>query len=247
MRLALAIACTLLTGCAAPPSDGGLWVRTGLQQELVIGRLSDAQRAAAAHDFELRLVDDALTQESRRLQQAAQDCPGSNREPLALSSSNRVRDSIRVRAGEDSVRMANIARQALADWYLRRARATGTDELCQRARAALAGSLPPMSDDRLNQLGLATVSRNAAYPGEITPGDSPTVALAEYALGWTDTVRGATPLPEYLAAVYGGSVTTDVQLPSLLRARTPEELVDELAPAYPAWEPDAILQALIAR
>jgi hypothetical protein len=247
MRLALAIACVLLTGCAAPPSDGGLWARTGLQQELVIGRMSDNQRAAAAHEFELRLVDDALTQEARRLEQAAQACPSSERSPLGVSQSDRVRDSMRVRIRDDPERARRVASQALADWYLRRARATGMLELCQRARDALAGSLPAIADDRLQQLGQATVSRNAAYPGEITPGDNPSQALVMYALGWSDTVHGATPLPEYLAAVYGGSVTTDTQLPSSSSARSPEELVDELAPAYPAWEPDAILQALIAR
>ena len=65
-------------------------------------------------------------------------------------------------------------------------------------------------------------------------------------------MRARAPLPQYLAAVYGG-VLIDVDNPPALnihvagpdeQAGTPEAAVDLLAPAYPQWEPDAIYAAL---
>ena len=47
--------------------------------------------------------------------------------------------------------------------------------------------------------------------------------------------------------MYGGSLQTFSPLPESLRGRTPEDVVDELAPAYPQWEPDALLHALTER
>jgi hypothetical protein len=246
MRLGLAIGCVVLAGCTAPPSDGGLWARTGLQQELVIGRMSDEQRSAAAHAQELRLADETLSAEDQRLQAALQACPGSVRVPLAVSPAARLRDSMRVRVGDDAERLTGVARQALGDWYLRRAAATGAAEHCARARQALDGRIGAGSTASPAQLGQAIVSRNPAYPGDTTPADQPITTLVEFALGWTDTVGGAAPLPEHLALVYGGSLQTESVLPASLRGRIPQEIVDELAPAYPQWEPDALLLALTA-
>ena len=49
MRLVLALACLLLVGCAGPHSTGGLWAQQNLEQELIVGRLTDAERASAAY------------------------------------------------------------------------------------------------------------------------------------------------------------------------------------------------------
>jgi hypothetical protein len=142
-----------------------------------------------------------------------------------------------------------VANQALADWFVRRARATGSPERCAMARAALAGRTTTQapSPELLNELGWATVTRSANYPG--TPDDNlnDATARALYALGWSDTVRAASPLPEHLSAVYGGALVTEQPLPRTLQGRSPEEAVDALAPAFPSLEPDAILQALVAR
>ena len=67
------------------------------------------------------------------------------------------------------------------------------------------------------------------------------VALSTYALGYVDTVQAMAPLPQYLAAVYGGGlVLGTATAPALNGAETPESLVDRFAPAYPDWEPDAL-------
>jgi hypothetical protein len=78
------------------------------------------------------------------------------------------------------------------------------------------------------------------------------LAVSNYALGYVDTIRARAPLPQYLAAVYGG-VLVDVDTPPRLNiwvpsptenAGTREGAVDVLAPLYPQWEPDAIYAAL---
>jgi len=247
MRLGLAIGCVVLAACAAPPSDGGLWARTAVQQELAIGRVSDDERVAAAHAQELRIADETLSSEEQRLQTALQGCPGP-RTPLAVSQASTLRDSVRVRVGDDAARSARVAQQALGDWYLRRAAATGAVEQCGRARQAMDGTLRAGSEAAvLTQLGQSVVSRHLAYPGDTTSGDAPIAALVEYALGWTDTVAAPAPLPEHLATVYGGSLQTFSTLPDSLRRRTPQDVVDDLAPASPQWEPDALLLALQVR
>jgi hypothetical protein len=78
------------------------------------------------------------------------------------------------------------------------------------------------------------------------------LALSRYALGYADAVRAPAPLPQYLAAVYGGVLVNvdappalNVWVPSLAGdTRTPEGLVDLLAQVYPRWEPDAVYVAL---
>jgi hypothetical protein len=72
--------------------------------------------------------------------------------------------------------------------------------------------------------------------------DEPTLAVSEYALGYTDTVRAAAPLPQYLAFVYGGYVSEGHE--RQLDVDTAARLVDRDAAAYPQWEPDALYAAL---
>jgi len=71
----------------------------------------------------------------------------------------------------------------------------------------------------------------------------PLVALGLYATQSVDSVRAAAPLPQYLAAVYGGQVLVGTAPPDL-GGRPPESVVDDLAAAYPEWEPDALYAAL---
>lgn len=122
-RLVLVAASTVLAGCAAPHSDGGLWARQALQQELALSRLAEGQRAATAHAFELQLADEALDAEQARIEQCR---------PPASST---LRDSILIRIADDPPRQLRVAQQALADAYLRQAQ-------CDNARAALAGAIP---------------------------------------------------------------------------------------------------------
>jgi hypothetical protein len=269
MRLRVGLACALLvTGCTGPHSTGALWAQQDVEQETAMFRIGDAQRAAQVQAFELGLADRALAAERARVEAGLADCPGSTRQPLAISSGDRVRDGIRVRAENDPTRLASVAQIALADWRLRRAQATGDARRCDDARQTLdgqalaaptgggsalgaqaaggaateAGTLAQL----LTDLGDAVVSRD---PLGAVPADdsswSANVTLSNYALGFVDTVQAASPLPQYLAAVYGGTL---VHPPAAdLGGRSAEAVVDELAPALPAWEPDAIYAALSAQ
>jgi len=61
MRLLVLISCLLLlVGCAGPHSTGALWAQQNLEQELVIGRQTDAERVARIHAYELTLADESL-------------------------------------------------------------------------------------------------------------------------------------------------------------------------------------------
>jgi len=277
MRLCLALACLILVGCAGPHSTGALWAQQNLDHELVIGRQPAAERIAHLHADELALADESLGAERARLGQVAQDCPGTTRQTLELSPGDRVRDAIRLRVGDDQPRQAAIAQLALADWRLRRAAATGEAHFCDEARQALAAptasdgrssdAAPTSSGDQLPTtdllagLGSATVTRDPGSAGVMTdqtasPGPSEmaavSLALSDYALGYVDSVRARAPLPQYLAAVYGGTLIDvdspprlDIWLPEFsASAGTPEGMVDRLAPVLPQWEPDAIYAAL---
>ena len=96
----------------------------------------------------------------------------------------------------------------------------------------------------LDSLGEATVSRDARQPGPTAGGDAePLVQLSLYATQSVDAIRARAPLPQYLAAVYGGQLTLTIARPDL-DGQSPEAVVDDLAPAYPEWEPDALYAAL---
>src|SRR5438552_3587872 len=85
MRLSLGLACLLvMVGCVGPHSTGALWAQQNLENELVSGRQTDADRAARMHAYELTLADEALAAERARLGPAVQDCPGATRQPLQI-------------------------------------------------------------------------------------------------------------------------------------------------------------------
>ena len=255
MRLLLGLGCLLLAGCTGPHSTGGLWAQQNLEREAALFRLTDAQRAEAATAFELSLADESLAAERSRMEAALNDCPG-DRRPLTISSGDAVRDSVRLRARADTARLTAVAQIALADWRVRRGQATGDAQFCDAARAALtAPPAAPRTDGLLGSLGEATVTRDPRQPGSAFTGDprqplsiaggDPLVALSLYATESVDTVRAAAPLPQYLAAVYGGQVMPGAAAPDL-GGRPPAAVVDDLAPAYPDWEPDALYAALSA-
>ena len=244
MRLALALGTLLLAGCAGPHSSGGLWAQQNLEREAALFRLSDAQRAQAAATFELSLADEILASERSRVETALQDCPGERR-PLALSSGDTVRDTVRVRAQADVARLTALAQIALADWRIRRGQATGEGRFCDAARQALSSAPARASTPSvLDSLGEATVSRDGrqSAPAAIGEGE-PLVQLSLYATQSVDAIRAMAPLPQYLAAVYGGLLTLTIARPDL-DGQSPEAVVDDLAPAYPEWEPDALYAAL---
>ena len=245
MRLGLVVlGCLLLAGCAGPHTTGALWAQQNLQAELARFRLSDAQRAAAARQFELGVADDLLAQERARLEVLQKACSAAGASGLEISPGDRVRDGIRIQAQGDAARLMRVAQLALADWWQRRAASSGQSRFCDLSRAALDGQVharAPVSD-ALSNVGEATVTRDAA--SSVVVADQPAlVALSLYALGWADGVRAPAPLPQYLAVVYGGSMQTAATLPAL-GDRSPEEVVDELAPVHPEWEPDALYAAL---
>jgi hypothetical protein len=149
---------------------------------------------------------------------------------------------VRLRILDDQTRLGAVAQIALADWRVRRGRATGEAHFCADARAALSGSASQsVPSNVVAGLGMATVSRAAQR--SVTTEDSGPVAVSvsNYALGVVDTVSAASPLPQYLAAVYGGVVVYRAMPAPTSSA---EIQVDELAPAYPEWEPDALYAAL---
>jgi len=259
-RWLLGVGWVLVAGCSGPAAGGGgLWAQQHLQAELARFRLTDAQRAETARQFELGVADEQLAHERARLAGVQADCPGPVRQPLGLSAADRLRDGIRLQVAGDQARLASLAHLALADWWLRRAAETGDSALCEPARAALAGqptpttpttptAAAPLAEDPLAGLGEATVVRDAARSSATLAATSGDVALRLYALGWTDAVRGPRPLAAYLAGVYGGSLEPSDTTPPApaLGDRSPEQMVDVLAPRHPELEPDAIYLALAA-
>jgi hypothetical protein len=239
----LASAWLVLAGCAAPPSDGGLWARQGLQQELAVSRQTDAQRAAQAHAYELTLADEALRTQADRIEAELKDCPGQTRTPMRVAPASSIRDAIRVRIGDDAQRRATLGRQALTDWYLRRARATGDPALCERARTAqpapnATAQLPVGPPDPIDVTRTFLPDKAVIARGQ--PSD---VLVTLYALGWADGVRAPSPLPEYIRAVYGGSLNYTSSAASVISfggRATLEDLLDDEMPLYPDIEPDAI-------
>jgi hypothetical protein len=196
-RVLLMAASLVLAGCAAPRSDGGLWARQNVQEELALSRMTDSQREAVAHDFELRLADEVLDAEQARLEVAMQSCP------TQVAQGDRIRDSIGIRISHDETRQARVAQQAAAESWLRQAVASSAGAQCQQAREALSGALAAPSQPQ--NANVATVTRFVAYPGDVTEGD-PQTLLVVYALQWTDSVRAPLPLAQHLARVYGGDL-----------------------------------------
>src|SRR6266851_5445152 len=113
MLLVVSVSCLLvMVGCVGPHSTGALWAQQNLENELVNGRLTDAERAARMHAYELTLADEAVAAEYARLGLALQDCPGAARQALELSAGDRIRDSIRLRVGDDPSRQVAVAQLA---------------------------------------------------------------------------------------------------------------------------------------
>jgi hypothetical protein len=243
MRLSVAVACLLLAGCVGPHSSGGLWSLQNLEQELAVSRLTDEQRIARGRAVEVALADEAVAAEWARIDAALLNCPGDTRQALTVSPGDRVRDAVRLRIQDDQTRLAAVAQVALADWRVRRARATGDARFCDTAGAALAGgiSVPPRGDV-IDGLGMATVTRDPRTSNLSQESSDTAANLSNYALGVVDTVTARSPLPQYLAAVYGGVVE---KRPVAAPNSQADVLVDEFAPAYPEWEPDALYAALM--
>ncbi len=247
MRVLLLVSMTAVatTACAGPHSTGALWAQQNLEHERILYQQSDAQRAQQAHAYELSLADAALQGEHERIATQLQACPGPA-QPFTASPGDTIRDSIRLQIEGDPDRLTQLANVALADWYARRANATQIAAYCQQAANAISGSGnsaagesgPPLLDG----LPGATVTRDVARPATMTVTDEPAVrALTEYALGYTDAVTAAAPLPYYLALVYGGTVTNST---AAMSADAAAASVDSAAPSYPDWEPDALYAAL---
>ncbi|MDQ6669610.1 MAG: hypothetical protein M3069_02410 [Chloroflexota bacterium] len=246
MRLSVALGCLVLAGCAGPHTTGALWAQQNLEQETAMFRLSEAQRAEIAHAFELGLADETLSAERARIESSLQACPSPDPQALGVSTGDRPRDSVRLRAQGDRARLASLAQVALADWRVRRAGATGDARFCDDARQALAGNVTSMgASDVLAGLGPATVSRDPLHGVVADQGWPVSLAISNYALGYVDTLQARAPLPQYLAAVYGGQLLGADARP-VLNGAPPESLVDRLATAYPEWEPDALYAALAA-
>jgi hypothetical protein len=246
MRLLLMLGLLLVgVGCAGPHSNGALWSEQNLEQERAMFQLGEARRAEQARAFELSVADEQLANERQRITTDLQMCPGP-RQPLTLSVGDKVRDGIRVQAGGDAARLAQVASIALADWYTRRAAASGDAAFCQRARLALDGQSSGAEPvrDILDGLPVVTVSRGGTASAAATAVNvtDPMTIVSEYALGSLDAVQAPAPLPQYLAAVYGGSVDTGSSThPDEEHAQAE---VDQAAAAYPQWEPDALYAAL---
>jgi hypothetical protein len=244
-----AVSAALLTtgvACAGPHSSGALWSSQYFEQERAYFGQTDDEHRAQAQKFELGLADESLAAENTRLDAELQICPGP-RTALTASSSDALRDGIRVHAQADPERLGQLSRIALADWYLRRARASGNTRFCDLARAAR--SQPPATQgatDWLATLPAATVSHDQRQLSVRAPLGTDTAAgtLSSYVLGSVDTVHASAPLPQYLALVYGGFLSSEADAPPPVDAETAATLVDRQAPAYPNWEPDALYAAL---
>jgi hypothetical protein len=243
MRSLLGAAMLVLSAvaCAGPHSTGALWAQQNLDQERAMYQLSDAQRAGIAQAFELSLADESLQAERARITAGLQNCP-LPLEALAISPGDRVRDGIRMQSQADPTRRTEVAQLALADWYTRRANATGDTRYCERARSSLVtpASSEDASADLLANVPAATVSRDQSDPVPPLGTDQPLVLLSAYALGAVDSVSAPAPLPQYLAAVYGGFISSQ----PVLDEESAANVVDRQAPAYPDWEPDALYAAL---
>ena len=152
------------------------------------------------------------------------------------STEAKTRDA--ARATQDPDRSGRATRLAAADWYLRRAAATGQAALCDRARLALtqtpAGPAGVAMPDGL-------VQRDGAAADPVDASADAYQALGAYALGLVDTVRGPAPLVGHLAAIYGGAL----QVSAGQTGASAEEIVDRLAPGL-SWEPDGLYAALRA-
>ena len=243
------VLCCLTAGCAGPHSSGSLWAQQNLEREAALFKLGDAQRAEQATAFELSLADEALAAERARITAELRGCPGP-RQPLTVSPGDKVRDGIRVRAQGDSTRLAQVAQLAMADWQVRRAGATGRSELCDAAGGTLQGmnlSAPGSSQSQglLRSSADGVVTRDPRQTTAPIDTQPPTVTVSNYALGYSEVVHAASPLPEYLAYVYGGYLNLDGGGSGLDEA-TAAERVDLEASAYPEWEPDALYAAFRA-
>jgi hypothetical protein len=269
MRLRLGVGALLLalSGCVGPHSTGSLWVLQNTQLDAELFRTSDAQRAVNAHAYELTLAQQVIDGERARLGAALQTCPSAERQPLQISAGDRGRDRARLWIADDGAMRQALANVALADWRLRRANATGETARCDGARAALDGQTAAPQNGQtaapqsgqigvpqnghtaatqgsrsplIDGLGVATVTRSAVQPFE----GAVSAAWMLYGLGMVDGVTAQGPLPEYLAAVYGGRVTVTANPERALSDADAQAMVDQLAPAYPEWEPDALYAAL---
>jgi hypothetical protein len=220
------------------------------------------------------LANESLAAERARVEAALQDCSGGARQPWQLSAGDRVRDAIRLRLGDDLQAQAGVAQVALADWRVRRARATGEVRFCDEARQALttsSGVAPPpgeaLATDLLAGLGAATVTRDPArmaagqdsgasvtvspgatsIPSTVSPGA--TSAAATVGIVLSEYALGAVDTVRAPAPLphYLAAVYGGVVVggtPPPLKGLTPESIVDLAAPAYPQWEPDALFAAL---
>jgi hypothetical protein len=243
LSIGLLVCCA---ACAGPHTSGALWSQQYVEQERAYFALSDVEHRAHAQQFELGLADESLAAESTRLDAALQTCPGP-RQALTASPSDAFRDGIRVRARADPERLSQVAQVALADWYLRRASASGDARFCDQARQVRSEVRPQQATaDLLTRLPAATVSRDHRQPNDSArpSSDASPLTLSSYALGSIDAVQAAAPLPQYLALVYGGFLFTPADSPPAVDAETAATLVDQQAPAYPDWEPDALYAAL---
>ena len=253
MRVWLILGATvLMAGCVGPHSTGSLWTLQNAQMDTELFRTPDAVRADQAHAYELSLASEVLNQERQRLGAELAECPSAQRQPLSLSTGDRVRDGVRMWIGDDRDHLQDVAQVALADWLLRRAHATGSPAACDAARAALVGAAPTGAHSAaIDGLGNATVKRSDVRP---FGGDART-AWSLYALGTIDAVTVPEPLARYLGAVYGGAVTADqgqaAPNSDALASRSSDDpaavTVDGIAAAYPEWEPDALYLALRER
>ncbi|GAC1322575.1 MAG: hypothetical protein NVSMB2_19940 [Chloroflexota bacterium] len=262
MRLLIALGSLLCAGCVGPHSTGALWAQQNIQREIALSRVADAERAAQAQAYEQTTAERLLVVERARVSDLVGACSNSAQVSMQLSVGNRTRDTIRVLAHGDRTLQVNVIQVALADWFARRGQATLDAAHCDRAKQALQG-VPGAADPTasanahalLDALGSATVARDLAAPlshgrraRTITdPAEAPTTTISAYALNFSDAVTAPSPLPQYLAAVYGGSLAGPTVAQPNLRGRTPESLVDEIAPAAPEWEPDAVYAAVSAR
>jgi hypothetical protein len=242
MRLGLGFAAALLlvaSGCVGPHSTGSLWVLQNTQLDAQQFRTSDAQKAANTDAYEVALAQHVIDSERARLEAGLVSCAKGDRQALVISEGDRQRDRARLWLAEDATApVTGLADVALADWRLRRANATGQAALCDQARAALAGQVDGTASRSglIDGLGAATVTRSAVQPFE----GAVSAAWMLYGLGMVDAVTAPGPLPQYLAAVYGGTVNAAGGMSDADAQAT----VDRLAPAYPEWEPDALYAAL---
>ena len=174
---------------------------------------SDAQRAGIALTFELGLADQSLAAERQRITTELQNCPGPS-QTLGMSTGDSVRDTVRLRAQSDPARLAEVSDLALADWYVRRASATGNAQFCEQAKAALDGDVThaPAAGNLLASIPAATVSRDPNAPTPPLTRDPPLATLSQYVLRSVDSVTAAAPLPQYLAVIYGGSLSTSAAM-----------------------------------